>query len=129
VSIPAHGLPWNLPNRQVEFKGEFTAELHFVVGRGTAPRVELSAVESGADPEATDLQDSRRAWRTNNTLGSASSIKAMTDTSLVGRGLVIFGRSFGIQLYGYLEILNQRAQQRAVRPGELFPIARAAGLG
>ena len=40
MSIPAHGLPWNLPNRQVEFKGEFTAELHFVVGRGTAPRVE-----------------------------------------------------------------------------------------
>ena len=51
----------------------------------------------------------------------------MTETSLVGRGLVIFGRSFGIQLYGYLEILNQRAQQRAVRPGELFPSREQPG--
>src|SRR5260370_40559282 len=38
------------------------------------------------------------AWRTNSTLCSASSIQAMTDTSLVGRVLAIFGRGLGIQL-------------------------------
>jgi hypothetical protein len=36
------------------------------------------------------------AWRTNSTLCSASSIQAMTDTSLVGRVLAIFGRGLGI---------------------------------
>src|SRR4030081_1560367 len=45
------------------------------------------------------------AWRTNSTLCSSSSIQAMTDTSLVGRVLAIFGRSLGIQLYGHLELL------------------------
>jgi hypothetical protein len=34
----------------------------------------------------------------------------MTDTSLVGRGLAIFGRSFGIQLYGHLELLARPTQ-------------------
>jgi hypothetical protein len=29
----------------------------------------------------------------------------MTDTSLVGRVLAIFGRGLGIQLYGHLELL------------------------
>src|ERR1700726_2447059 len=43
------------------------------------------------------------AWRTNSTLCSASSIQAMTDTSLVGRVLAIFGRGLGIQLYGHLD--------------------------
>src|SRR5260370_32809642 len=38
------------------------------------------------------------AWRTNSTLCSASSIQAMTDTSLVGRVLAIFGRGLGIRL-------------------------------
>jgi hypothetical protein len=36
------------------------------------------------------------AWRTTSTLFSASSIQAMTDTSFVGRVLVIFGRGLGI---------------------------------
>src|SRR4029077_3875005 len=40
-----------------------------------------------------------RAWRTNSTFCSASSIQAMTDTSLVGRVLAIFGRGLGIRLY------------------------------
>jgi hypothetical protein len=104
VSIPAHGLPWNLPNRQVEFKGEFTAELHFVVGRGTAPRVEAFGLLNRVLIQKQRISKIRGAWRTNSTLGSASSIQAMTDTSLVGRGLAIFGRSFGIQLYGHLEL-------------------------
>jgi hypothetical protein len=50
------------------------------------------------------------AWRTNSTLCSASSIQAMTDTSLVGRVLAIFGRGLGIQLYGHLELLARPMQ-------------------
>jgi hypothetical protein len=38
--------------------GTVHRELHFVVGRGTTGG-SFRAVESGADPEATDLQDSR----------------------------------------------------------------------
>jgi hypothetical protein len=34
----------------------------------------------------------------------------MTDTSLVGRVLAIFGRGLGIQLYGHLELLARPTQ-------------------
>src|SRR5712671_4544466 len=51
------------------------------------------------------------AWRTNSTFCSASSIQAMTDTSLVGRVLAIFGRGLGIRLYLSLHLrkaINRR---------------------
>src|ERR1700682_6061932 len=63
------------------------------------------------------------AWRTNSTLCAASSIQAMTDTSLVGRVLAIFGRGLGIQLYGHLELLA-RAQlplQPNIAAGQMTP--------
>jgi hypothetical protein len=90
VSIPAHGLPWNLPNRQVEFKGEFTAELHFVVGRGTAPRVEAFGLLNRV------LIQKQRISKIRGELGAPIAPlvprlqSKLTDTSLVGRGLVIF---------------------------------------
>jgi hypothetical protein len=70
-----------------------------------ARKLRLRAVERVLIQKQRISKIRGRAWRTNSTLGSASSIQAMTDTSLVGRGLAIFGRSFGIQLYGHLELL------------------------
>src|ERR1700730_7383245 len=61
-------------------------------------------------PPGTVSYYAHTAWRTNSPLCSASSIQAMTDTSLVGRVLAIFGRGLGIQLYGHLELLTRPTQ-------------------
>jgi hypothetical protein len=51
---------------------------------------------------------------------SASSIQAMTDISLVGRVLAIFGRGLGIRLYRYLELLSRPRKRSTKKSHKIF---------